>query len=158
MPEERSDPLPGHPLPQRDPTRGGKPIQANSDAFFELKRWLDNGANRDGIAPPAVANRASVRCSDGFRRRASGSPVDTDQPGLPGLQGHVEPMLRVVVRLRQLPQLAAGRHVPDLRQQRRSGADRVQLRAVAGFVVARPPNAIDQSEILLRPLAPRPAA
>src|SRR6186713_1003271 len=28
---------------------GGKPIQANSDAYFELKRWLDNGANRDGI-------------------------------------------------------------------------------------------------------------
>src|SRR3954468_8000969 len=22
---------------------GGKPIQANSDAYFELKRWLDNG-------------------------------------------------------------------------------------------------------------------
>src|SRR3954469_7693963 len=30
---------------------GGKPIMANSEAYFELKRWLDNGANRDGIAP-----------------------------------------------------------------------------------------------------------
>src|SRR5438309_9347294 len=27
---------------------GGKPISADSDAFYELKRWLDNGATPDG--------------------------------------------------------------------------------------------------------------
>ena len=39
---------------------GGKTIAANSDAYYELKRWLDNGANRDGIRPePAPQPRAT---------------------------------------------------------------------------------------------------
>ena len=35
----------------RSGTRAASRSTPNSDAYFELKRWLDNGANRDGIAP-----------------------------------------------------------------------------------------------------------
>jgi len=38
---------------------GGKPIAANSDAFFELKRWLENGANRDGVSALIVGARGA---------------------------------------------------------------------------------------------------
>ena len=60
---------------------GGKPIAANSDAYFELKRWLDNGANRDGIAPAGGADdgrraAATPRC----RRRAGASRSTRPRP------------------------------------------------------------------------------
>src|SRR5262245_15432411 len=52
LPEDAvSIPYQGTLYPSEIRHAGGKPIAANSDAFFELKRWLDNGANRDGVAP-----------------------------------------------------------------------------------------------------------
>jgi hypothetical protein len=36
---------------------GGKPLAKDSDAFGELERWLENGANIDGIQPIEQANR-----------------------------------------------------------------------------------------------------
>ena len=114
---------------------GGSPIQPNSEAYFELKNWLDNGANRDGIAPQAVAEQG---CWSLQRRASAGQPAHhrrRQQPSLPGLQGQHRADARIVVRLRQLPQLAAGRHVPDLRsgRQRSGRRDRLQLRAGGGL-------------------------
>ena len=51
---------------------GGKPIAANSDAFYELKRWLDNDANRDGIASAEVARQGVGELQHAIcRRRAA---------------------------------------------------------------------------------------
>ena len=115
---------------------GGSPIQPNSEAYFELKNWLDNGANRDGIAPQAVANKGVGPCSDALPPAQSAHQRRRQQPSVSGLQGQHRADARIVVRLRQLPRLAAGRHVPDLRpqQQHRSGRrDRLQLRAGGGL-------------------------
>ena len=88
------DPLPGaRSTPARSATPAASRSQANSDAYFELKRWLDNGANRDGIAPaeaprtgigdcntalpPATAGSRSTR-----RRRATRCSSTTVQPFL----------------------------------------------------------------------------
>src|SRR5262245_14441522 len=45
---------------------GGKPISVNSDAYFELKRWLDNGANRDGIAMGEAPKSGVGECNLGL--------------------------------------------------------------------------------------------
>ena len=63
---------------------GGKPIDANSDAYFELKRWLDNGANRDGIAPAEAAEdghrAAAATALPPASRRIHGRHVDARLP------------------------------------------------------------------------------
>jgi hypothetical protein len=56
---------------------GGKPIAASSAAFRELKRWLDNGANRDGLAPPAAANRGQGECNNTIPPTPGRPAVDT---------------------------------------------------------------------------------
>jgi hypothetical protein len=42
---------------------GDKALSSNSDAYYELKRWLDNGANRDGILPLAGPNAGRPGCN-----------------------------------------------------------------------------------------------
>ena len=91
LPEDAvADPVPAASCyPSEIRHAGGKPIDANSDAYFELKRWLDNGANRDGIAPAeAAARRASGRCSDALPPASRRIPVDTSTPGLPDVRRH----------------------------------------------------------------------
>jgi hypothetical protein len=60
---------------------GGKPIEANSDAYFELKRWLDNGANRDGILPAEAPRTGSGKCNTALPPVDRQLPVDTSTPG-----------------------------------------------------------------------------
>jgi hypothetical protein len=58
MPESQvTIPYLGKNLPSEIRHTGGKPLSSNSDAFYELKRWLDNGANRDGILPIEHSNQ-----------------------------------------------------------------------------------------------------
>ena len=96
-PRSGADPLPGGTAAPSSEIRhaGGKPIAANSDAFFELKRWLDNGANRDGIAPAGGAQHGPGRCNDA---PAAGQPaiaVDTASQAYQTFVANVQPMLRV---------------------------------------------------------------
>src|SRR5215831_15167775 len=42
---------------------GNKPIAANTEAFYDLKRWLDNGANRDGVLPVPTHRTGSGSCA-----------------------------------------------------------------------------------------------
>ncbi len=42
---------------------GGNTIAPTSDAYYELKRWLDNGANIDGLLPAQVANQGQGPCN-----------------------------------------------------------------------------------------------
>ena len=83
-------------------------------------------------APTATASRPPKR-PDGHgrlqrqrcRRRAGASRSTRRRPAYQTFVDDVQPLLQAVVRVRHLPQLAAGRLLPDLRRRRR--ADGVQL-------------------------------
>src|SRR5689334_8485080 len=72
---------------------GGKPIDPASDAFYELKRWLDNGANRDGIAPAETGKVGVGGCSLGLPPASSRVPVDTSKPSYQTFVDTIQPFL-----------------------------------------------------------------
>jgi WD40 repeat protein len=129
---------------------GGKPIAPNTDAYFELKRWLDSGANRDGIAPEAVANAGVGACNEALPPASQRLPVDTTTQAYQDFVAKVQPML--------LSSCAFGTchssPQADLYLTCGSTDDEVAFNyaQAAGFVTLSPIN-VDQSEILLRPLA-----
>ena len=132
---------------------GGKPIAANSDAFYELKRWLDNDANRDGIASAEVARQGVGGCNNYLPPPSRRPLADTTLASYQTFVDNIQPDPAAVVRVRHLSQLAAGRLLPDLRRRRRAAMAFNFVQAV-GFV-AMMPAAVEQSEILLRPLSPQ---
>src|SRR4051812_74632 len=73
---------------------GGKPITANSDAYFELKRWLDNGANRDGIAPAEKPGVGMGDCTSVLPDASRRIPVDTTTPGYETFVNDIQPFLK----------------------------------------------------------------
>src|SRR5262245_52534696 len=73
---------------------GGKPIQASSAAYFELKRWLENGANRDGIAPAEVAKTGVGPCSTALPPASRQVPVDDTTPGYQTFVSTIQPLLK----------------------------------------------------------------
>ena len=130
---------------------GGKPIEANSDAYFELKRWLDNGANRDGIEPKEEPKQGIGDCNSVLPPASLRFPVDTSTPGYQTFLDVVQPFLRQSCgygTCHSSPQadfyLTCG--VTEEEKAFNYGQ-------VAGFV-ATAPTPIEQSEILLRPLSP----
>ncbi len=134
---------------------GGKPIALNSEAYFELKSWLDNGANRDGIAPQAVPNTGDGPCSDALPPASQRIPVDTTTAAYRDFVTNVQPILTnscAYGTCHSSPQA-------DLYLTCGVGDDELAFNyaQTAGFVIAAPPvgqTNVQQSEILLRPLAP----
>ncbi len=130
---------------------GGKPIALNSDAYNELKRWLDNGANRDGIAPEAVPNMGTGVCSVALPPASQRLPVDTTTQAYKDFVANVEPVLESSCAFGT----CHGSPQADLYLTCGQSDDaQVQFNyaQTAGFVTLAPIN-VDQSEILLRPLA-----
>ena len=138
---------------------GGSPIQPNSEAYFELKNWLDNGANRDGIAPQAVANKGVGPCSDALPPMSQRIAVDTNSQAYQDFKANIEPMLESSCAsgsCHSSPQadmyLTCGQGGSDP-----DAETAFNYAQVAGFVIGPPADPtmvnIDQSEILLRPLA-----
>jgi hypothetical protein len=134
---------------------GGKPIALNSEAYFELKSWLDNGANRDGIAPQAVPSTGDGPCSDALPPASQRIPVDTTTAAYRDFVTNVQPILTsscAYGTCHSSPQA-------DLYLTCGVGDDELAFNyaQTAGFVIAAPPvgqTNVPQSEILLRPLAP----
>jgi hypothetical protein len=130
---------------------GGKPIAANSDAYFELKRWLDNGANRDGIEPDDKGKTGTGNCNEGLPPANRRIPVDTSKPSYQTFTATVMPLLK--------NSCAYGtcHSSPQADFYLTCGNDDEQMAfnysQAAGFVIPMG-NAIEQSEILLRPLSP----
>jgi hypothetical protein len=130
---------------------GGKPIDPGSDAFYELKRWLDNGANRDGIAPAEKGGVGEGGCNVGLPPANKRPTVDTTSTSYQTFVGTIQPFL--------MSTCAYGtcHSSPQADFYITCGSDDEQLAfnfgQVAGFVVPAP-TAIEQSEILLRPLSP----
>ena len=129
---------------------GGKPIEANSDAYFELKRWLDNGANRDGILAAEAPRTGFGNCSTALPPADRQLPVDTSTPGYQMFVDQVQPFL--------FNSCAYGtcHSSPQADFYLTCGDSDDQLRfnygQAAGFVVPSG-TAVEQSEILLRPLS-----
>jgi WD40-like Beta Propeller Repeat len=129
---------------------GGKAIEANSDAYFELKRWLDNGANRDGILPPEGPRTGSGTCSTALPPAGRQLPVDTSTAGYQAFVDQVQPLL--------ISSCAYGtcHSSPQADFYLTCGTDDEQIKfnygQAAGFVVPSG-SAVEQSEILLRPLS-----
>jgi hypothetical protein len=131
---------------------GNKPIAANSDAFYELKRWLDNGANHDGVAPIPTANMGHGNCNsvvppDDGRQAA----VDTTSQAYMDFVANLQPTLYASCAFgtcHSSPQsdfyVTCGNTDDQLRFNYAQAAD----------FVAPKGTAPEQSEILLRPLAP----
>ena len=129
---------------------GGKPIEANSDAYFELKRWLDNGANRDGILAAEAPRSGSGNCATALPPADRQLPVDTSTAGYQMFVDQVMPFL--------FNSCAYGtcHSSPQADFYLTCGEGDEQLKfnygQAAGFVVPSG-TAVEQSEILLRPLS-----
>jgi len=134
---------------------GGKPIAINSKAYLELKNWLDNGANRDGIPPLAVPNQGTGICSDLLPPASQRIPVDTTTAAYQDFKANVEPIFEASCAFGT----CHGSTQADLYLTCGSTEDERQFNyaQAAGFVIGAPmvgaPINVQQSEILLRPLA-----
>jgi hypothetical protein len=151
LPEEAvAIPYLGMQYPSEIRHAGGKPIQANSDAYFELKRWLDNGANRDGILGAEAPRTGAGNCNTALPPADRQLPVDTSTAGYQMFVDQVQPFL--------FNSCAYGtcHSSPQADFYLTCGTDPEQLKfnygQAAGFVVPSG-TAVEQSEILLRPLS-----
>jgi hypothetical protein len=129
---------------------GTKPIAANSDAYYDLKRWLDNGANRDGIAPDPVPNSGTGACNEAIPA-GQDLTVDTTSDAYQRFVTDVQPVLKgscAFATCHSSPQA-------DLYLTCGNTDDQLAFNFLqaSGFVVSAP-SPVEQSEILLRPLAP----
>jgi hypothetical protein len=131
---------------------GGKPLSSNSDAYYELKRWLDNGANRDGILPVGRPNVAAGLggCNEALPAGWKAPAVNTQSAAYTKFQGDIFPTIATSCAFgtcHSSPQsdfyITCG-NSPDTQL-----FNYVQA---ASFVVPSG-TAVEQSEILLRPLS-----
>jgi WD40-like Beta Propeller Repeat len=130
---------------------GTKSIAANSDAFYTLKRWLDNGANRDGIAPEPAPNTTGTGSCNAAIPAGVNLTVDTSSPAYQKFVDEVQPLLLSTCAFgtcHSSPQADLYLTCGDSDEQRA-----FNFIQAAGFVVLAP-TAPEQSEILLRPLNP----
>jgi len=130
---------------------GGKTLAIDSDAFFTLENWLENGATRDGIAPPQANNQGQGACNTAVSPDRDLTVVDESSPAFIAFQNDVMPKLKTSCAFgtcHSSPQsdfyITCGDDDPQLRFNFLQAAD----------FVAPPGTAAEQSEILLRPLAP----
>lgn len=131
---------------------GGKTLEPGTDAAFELKRWLENGATRDGLRPPVARNEGQGSCASVVPADAAARNLDRGSDAYLRFQQDVAPVLRASCSFSTChgsPQSDFYLTCGDTDEQR----DHNFLRA-SGFV-ADAPTAVEQSEILLRPLDPR---
>ncbi len=130
---------------------GGNPIAPTSDAYYELKRWLDNGANRDGLAPPLVANMGKGACN---------TAIPINQPPIDATSSAYQTFVAqggVQDKILSSCAFATCHSSPQSDFYMTCGSDDAQKQynfsRAASFVAAMG-IAVEQSEILLRPLAP----
>jgi hypothetical protein len=133
---------------------GGKPISPNSDAFYELKRWLDAGANRDGIAPTPSHRAGDGPCATVIPSTwQPPANAATFQPLIDEFSTNVQPFIQSFCAF------STCHSSPQADFYMTCGADANQtlfnFTQAANFVVTTAGVAIEQSELLLRPLDPQ---
>jgi hypothetical protein len=131
---------------------GGKPIAANSDAFYELKRWLDNDGNRDGVASAEAPRQGVGSCNTGLPPASRRPMADTSAPSYQTFVDVISPILQTSCAY------GTCHSSPQADFYLTCGGDEEQMAfnfgQAAGFV-AMMPAPVEQSEILLRPLSPQ---
>ena len=130
---------------------GGKTLAIDSDAFFALENWLENGATRDGIAPPPSNNQGQGACNTAVPADRDVTVVDETSAAFAAFQTDVMPKLKTSCAF------GTCHSSPQSDFYITCGDDDSQLRfnfLQAADFVAPPGTAAEQSEILLRPLAP----
>jgi hypothetical protein len=131
---------------------GGNPIAPNSDAYYQLKRWLDAGANIDGVAAAPVARQGVGSCNSGLPPASQRIAVDTTKNAYQTFVSTIEPFFLATCAYgtcHSSPQAdfyltCSGD--PD--------HDQFNYAQAAGFI-ALAGTPIEQSEVLLRPLSPQ---
>jgi hypothetical protein len=129
---------------------GGKTLSPNSDAFYELKRWLDNGATRDGLPQPISHRQGLGSCTTTVLPVAG--MADRGSDAYRSFVSDVQPILKLNCAFgtcHSSPQADFYLTCGDDDAQQQSNFLRV-----SSFVVDRGTD-VEQSEFLLRPLNPR---
>lgn len=153
LPEETTlIPYRGRLLPSEIRHDGGKGIAPNSDAYYELKRWLDNGATLDGLPPEGRSRRGQGDCNTALPPEVDLSRVDTGSAVYQRYVSDVEPVLHASCAF------GTCHSSPQSDFYLTCGSNEQQLKfnfaQVAGFITTAP-TAVEQSEVLLRPLSPQ---
>jgi hypothetical protein len=131
---------------------GGKPIAPNSDAYYQLKKWLDAGANIDGVAAAPVARQGVGSCNTGLPPASQRIPVDTTSTAYATFKSKIEPFFLSTCAYgtcHSSPQADFYLTCPD-----DDDHEQFNYSQAAGFV-ALMGTPIEQSEVLLRPLSPQ---
>jgi len=132
---------------------GGKPLSKDSDAFGELERWLENGANIDGIQPIEQPNHGvGSACSSTLPAGYVLPAVDTNAAAYTTFQNTLAPFIAnncTFSTCHYSPQA-------DFSLLCMSSSDpnvaKFNFLQAASFV-APPGQMVEGSEILMRPLA-----
>ncbi|HEY0708262.1 MAG TPA: hypothetical protein VGG33_15765, partial [Polyangia bacterium] len=144
-------PYAGKLLPGEIRHAGGKTLSPSSDAFFELKRWLDAGATRDGQSPAPEARSGVGACSP-FTGEKPAVEIDRNSAAYQGFTAQVGNDLVASCGFSN----CHGSSQADFRLtcgDTEAARDANFARAAA--FVALAPARVEESEILLRPLAPQ---
>ena len=131
---------------------GGKPIAPNSDAYYQLKKWLDAGANIDGVPAAPVARQGVGSCNSGLPPAAQRIAVDNRTNAYNTFVSTIEPFFLSTCAYgtcHSSPQADFYLTCPD-----DDDHHMFNYAQAAGFV-ALMGTPIEQSEILLRPLSPQ---
>jgi hypothetical protein len=76
---------------------GGAILEINSDAYFALQTWLENGATENGLKPPSPAQTGNGNCSSSVPSGFDPTPLMTNPkygPGLQKFKADVQPILK----------------------------------------------------------------
>ena len=76
---------------------GGQVIDINSDAYFTLQTWLENGATENGLKPPTPAQTGNGTCSTAIPSGFSTTALMTNPKygaGLDSFKSNVMPILK----------------------------------------------------------------
>jgi hypothetical protein len=128
----------------------GKTLDPGSPAFFELKRWIDNGATRDGLPPTPMPRVGLGSCANSTLPETR-PPVDRGSAAYQRFTSEIAP------KLIQSCAFANCHSSPQADFYLTCGSDDGQRDANflrAASFVALDPARVEESEILLRPLSP----
>jgi hypothetical protein len=145
----------GRLLPGEIRHAGGKTLAPSSDAFFELKRWIDNGATLDGQSPVYEKNIGEGKCNPNVNGDIDLGPTGVIDRNAPAYQRFVKDVNPVLMEscafstCHGSPQADFQLNCADTD----AGRDANFYRATA--FVTRAPAVVEESELLLRPLSPR---
>jgi hypothetical protein len=129
---------------------GGKTLSPSSDAFFELKRWMDNGATLDGLAPLPTAKIGAGSCAHSLPEGPRPT-VDHNSAAFRSYNADVAPILAMHCAF------GTCHSSPQADFFLTCGENEEQVDwnfARASSFIAAAPAGVEQSEFLLRPLDP----